>query len=116
MALRDKHLTEKVFTAGNGSIPKVTLRAPRFDAILNPKTSQWEGTLNAQLSLRGVTRQVRFRASLQKQGEGANVSADTVIKTSDFGVQKISYAGATVNDGVQVSVNIRVEPGKPGGQ
>ena len=103
--LRDEHLHEKVFTAADGSKPKIVLRADRFLAKLDPKTSKWEGTLQAQLTIRGVTRPVSFHATAEKNGEGARVAADGVVKTSDFGVKPISYSGATVRDEVAVTVS-----------
>ncbi len=111
MKVRDEHLYDKVFKTGDGSIPAVVLRADRFEARLNPKTSKWEGTLNAQLTLHGVTKPVSFRASLEKKGSGALVSAEGSVKTSDFGVPKISYSGATINNNVTISVSrLRVDP------
>jgi polyisoprenoid-binding protein YceI len=111
MKLRDSHLYDKVFKASDGSTPHVVLQAARFDAVQKPGTSRWEGTLQAQLTIRGVTKPVVFQASLEKKGKGAIVTAHGTVKTSNFGVAKISYAGATVNDDVSVSVtNLAVEP------
>jgi polyisoprenoid-binding protein YceI len=109
--LRDQHMYEKVFTAADGSIPPLVLRADRFEARRNPKTSKWEGNFQAQVSIRGVTKPVRFRASAEQKNPGAIVSAEGVIKTSDFGVKPISYSGAAVNNEVTVTVsNLRIEP------
>lgn len=111
MKIRDDHLHEKVFKTSDGSFPSLVLRAEEFQAKLNPKTSKWEGTLNAQLTMHGVTKPVSLNASLEKKGKGAVVSAEGSVKTSDFGVATISYSGATVNDKVAISVsNLRVEP------
>jgi polyisoprenoid-binding protein YceI len=111
MKLRDEHLYQKVFTAADGSIPRVVLQAARFKAIQNPKSSKWEGLLNAQLTIRGVTKPVSFIATLEKSGNGAVVNAQATVKTSDFGVKQISYAGATVNDDVAVTVShLNVQP------
>ena len=111
ISLRDQHMYEKVFTAADGSIPPIVLRADRFEARRNPKTSKWEGNFQAQVSMRGVTKPVRFRASAEQKNPGAIVSAEGVIKTSDFGVKPISYSGATVNNEVRVTVSsLRLEP------
>lgn len=111
MKIRDDHLYEKVFKTADGALPALVLRADRFEAKLNPKSSKWEGTLDAQLTMHGVTKPVSFRASLEKKGSGALVSAEGSVKTSDFGVAKISYSGATVDDKVAISIsNLRVEP------
>lgn len=109
--LRDQHLYEKVFTAPDGSMPKIVLRAESFQAKLDPETSQWEGRLKAQLTMRGVTRPVSFHATAEKNGAGAIVTAEGTVKTSDFGVKPISYSGATVEDEVAVIVkNLVIEP------
>ena len=110
MKLRDQHMYEKVFAAADGSIPPVVLRAEHFEAAFNPGSARWEGTLQAQLTLRGVTKPVSFRAWGEKKDDGAMVNAEGTVKTSDFGVKKISYSGATVNDAVVVTVsNLRVD-------
>lgn len=111
MSLRDQHMYEQVFTAADGSIPPFVLRADRFEARRNPTTSRWEGTFRAQLTMRGVTKPVRFRASAEQKNSGAMVSAEGVVITSTFGVKPITYSGATVNDEVTVTVsNLWVEP------
>jgi polyisoprenoid-binding protein YceI len=111
ISLRDQHLYEKVFTATDGSIPPIVLRAERFQATSNGSASTWEGSLHAQLTIRGVTKPVVFRASLEKKGDGAVVAAEGTIKTSNFGVKPITYSGATVEDEVAVTVSdLRVEP------
>lgn len=111
IALRDQHLYERVFTASDGSVPPIILKAERFEASPNGKPETWEGTLKGQLTMRGVTRPVSFQARLEKNGDGAVVEAQGTIKTSDFGVKEITYSGATVNDEVKVTVShLRVEP------
>ena len=111
MKIRDEHLYDKVFKTADGAMPSLVLKADRFEAKLNPKTSKWEGTLNAQLTMHGVTKPVSFNAALEKKGTGALVSAEGSVKTSDFGVAKIAYSGAVVEDKVAISIsNLRVEP------
>ena len=109
--LRDDHLYDKVFTTADGARPKIILHADRFLAKLDPKSSKWEGTLEAKLTMRGVTKPVSFHATAEKQGEGATVTAEGVVKTSDFGVKPISYSGAKVRDEVTVTVsNLAIAP------
>jgi polyisoprenoid-binding protein YceI len=111
MKIRDEHMYAKVFTAADGSVPPIVLHADQFQAKLNPNTSKWEGTLQAQLSIRGVTRPISFRTWGEKKESGAIVNAAATVRTSEFGVKKISYSGATVNDAVDVTVsNLRIEP------
>ena len=111
IGMRDQHLYEKVFTAADGSMPKITLRAEQFQAKLHPETSKWEGNLRAQLTIRGVTKSVSFHVIGEKKGNGAVVSADGVVDTSDFGVQPISYSGARVNGQVTVTISdLFIEP------
>ena len=105
MGLRDEHLYERVFTAADGSRPKIVLRADRFLARLDRKTSRWEGTLEAQLTMRGVTKPVLFHATAERSGEKAIVTADGVVKISEFGVKPIGYSGAAVHDDVSVTVS-----------
>ena len=104
LSLRDNHMYEKVFATSGGSIPKITLEAPQFEAKQNPQTQKWEGSVRAQVTMRGVTRPVTFRATAEKKGESALVRAEGTVKISDFGVEQISYSGATVDDEVTVTV------------
>lgn len=105
MKLRDQHMYEKVFTASDGSMPRIILQAGRVQAELNSQTSKWEGELKGQLTMRGVTRPISFRATAEKKGDSAVVSARGTLKTSDFGVKPIGYAGAKVEDEVAVTVS-----------
>lgn len=104
IGLRDQHLQEKVFKTADGSMPTIVLRAERFQAKLNAQTSKWEGSLQGQLTLRGVTKPVTFQATGERNGDGAIVDASGTIRTSAFGVKEISYSGATVDDEVKVTV------------
>ena len=111
ISVRDQHMYEQVFTAANGSIAPVVLRTGAFQAKRNPASGKWEANFQAQLTLRGVTRPVRFQASAEQKGTGVIINAEGVVKTSEFGVKPITYSGAKVNDGVNVMVrDLPVEP------
>ena len=111
IALRDQHMYEQVFTAADGSIPAIIVRADRFEASRNPKSSKWEAAFQAQVTMRKVTKPVRFHASMEQKSSGAIVRAEGIVKTSNFGVKPITYSGARVNDDVTVTVSdLRVEP------
>jgi len=111
ISMRDQHMYEQVFTAANGSITPVVLRTGAFQAKRNPGSGKWETDFQAQLTLRGVTRPVRFHGSAEQKGSRILISAEGVIKTSEFGVKPITYSGARVNDGVNIVVHdLPVEP------
>jgi polyisoprenoid-binding protein YceI len=111
IGLRDQHMYEQVFTAANGSITPVVLRTDAFQAKRNPASGKWEANFQAQLTLRGVTRPVRFHALAEQKGSGVIINAEGVVKTSEFGVKPITYSGAKVNDEVNVMVrDLPVEP------
>jgi polyisoprenoid-binding protein YceI len=111
ISLRDRHMYEQVFTAANGSITPVVLRTGTFQAKRNPTSGKWEASFQAQLTLHGATKPVRFQASAEQKGASVIISAEGVVKTSEFGVKPITYSGARVNDGVTVIVrDLRVEP------
>jgi polyisoprenoid-binding protein YceI len=111
ISLRDQHMYEHVFTGANGSITPVVLRTGAFQAKRNPASGKWEADFQAQLTLRGVTRPVRFHGSAEQKGSRIMISAEGVVKTSEFGVKPITYSGARVNDGVNIVVrDLPVEP------
>jgi len=111
ISLRDQHMYEQVFTAANGSITPVVLRTDAFQAKRTPGSGKWEANFQVQLTLRGVTRPVRFHASAEQNGSGVIINAEGVVKMSEFGVKPITYSGARVNDEVNVMVrDVPVEP------
>jgi polyisoprenoid-binding protein YceI len=111
ISMRDQHMYEQVFTAANGSITPVVLRTGAFQAKRNSASGKWEANFQAQLTLRGVTRPVRFHGAAEQKGSRILISAEGVVKTSEFGVKPITYSGARVNDGVSVVVrDLPVEP------
>jgi polyisoprenoid-binding protein YceI len=111
ISMRDQHMYEQVFTAANGSITPVVLKTGAFQAKHNPGSGKWEADFQAQLTLRGVTRPVRFHGSAEQKGSRIVISAEGVVKTSEFGVKPITYSGARVNDGVNIVVrDLPVEP------
>src|SRR5919106_1743953 len=100
ISMRDQHMYEQVFAAANGSIAPVVLRTGAFQAKRNTSSGKWEADFQAQLTLRGVTRPVRFHGSAEQKGSRIIISAEGVVKTSEFGIKPITYSGAKVNDGV----------------
>jgi polyisoprenoid-binding protein YceI len=111
ISMRDQHMYEHVFTAANGSITPVVLRTGAFQAKRNPASGKWEANFQAQLTLRGVTRPVSFHGSAEQKGSRILISAEGVVKTSEFGIKPITYSGAKVNDGVNIVVrDLPVEP------
>ena len=104
LSLRDSHMYEKVFATSGGTTPKIVLKAGAFEAKENPQTQKWEGNFRAQVTMRGVTRPVSFRATAEKKGDSALVRAEGTVKISEFGVETISYSGAAVDDEVTVVV------------
>jgi polyisoprenoid-binding protein YceI len=104
LSLRDSHMCEKVFATSSGVMPKIVLKAGSFEAKMNPQTQKWEGAFRAQVTMRGVTRPVSFRATAEKKGDSALVRAEGTVRISEFGVETISYSGAAVDDEVAVVV------------
>jgi polyisoprenoid-binding protein YceI len=111
IGMRDQHMYEHVFTAANGSITPVVFKTGGFQAKRNSASGKMEADFQAQLTIRGVTRPVRFHGSAEQKGSGILISAEGVVKTSEFGVKPITYSGARVNDGVNIVVrDLPVEP------
>jgi polyisoprenoid-binding protein YceI len=111
IGMRDQHMYEHVFTAANGSITPVVLKTGGFQAKRNSASGKWEADFQAQLTMRGVTKPVRFHGSAEQKGSRLLISAEGVVKTSEFGVKPITYSGAKVNDGVNIAVrDLPVEP------
>jgi polyisoprenoid-binding protein YceI len=104
IGMRDQHMYEHVFTAANGSMTPVVLKTGGFQAKRNSASGKWEADFQAQLTMRGVTRPVRFHGAAEQKGSRILITAEGVVKTSEFGVKPIAYSGAKVNDGVNIVV------------
>jgi polyisoprenoid-binding protein YceI len=104
IGMRDQHMYEHVFTAANGSMTPVVLKTGGFQAKRNSASGKWEADFQAQLTMRGVTRSVRFHGAAEEKGSRILITAEGVVKTSEFGVKPIAYSGAKVNDGVNIVV------------
>jgi len=84
------------------------LEADRFPFVVLRVRAVEQGTLQGELALHGVTRQLRIPAKIDAGAEHLEVSGRFAINQTDFGIEPFSVFGAlTVQDRVDLSFTIR---------
>jgi len=84
------------------------LEADRFPFVVLRVRAVEQGTLQGELALHGVTRQLRIPAKIDAGAEHLEVSGSFAINQTDFGIEPFSVFGAlTVQDRVDLSFTIR---------
>jgi hypothetical protein len=69
-------------------------------------------TVLARATLRGVTRDLRFRAAVARQGDLLTVSARFRVRQSDFGISPFSTLGGglQVRDAIDIRIRLAATP------
>ncbi|MGH8648859.1 MAG: YceI family protein, partial [Burkholderiales bacterium] len=106
-ATRENMLGEEVLDAGRHPlirIASVALAGPR-----------WNPTVTARVTLRGVSRDVRFPAAVFWSGDALEVIASFRLRQSDFGIKPFAALGGglLVRDAMDIRVRVvarRVTP------
>jgi len=100
LGTRENLLGEDVLDAGRYPlirIASVALAGPR-----------WNPTVTARITLRGVTRDVRFPAAVFQSGDALEVIAGFRVRHSDFGIKPFTVLGGglLVRDAIDIRVRV----------
>ncbi len=103
--LRNEHMKKKYleiekFPKAELVLTKVELKQPLGAGDFSFSNVPFEGTL----SLHGVKRPVSGKTKGERKGQQLQLAADFNLKVSDFGISSPSFAGVTMADEVQVTV------------
>ncbi len=104
MGLRDRHMHEKYLETKKEAFKKATLTfsdIKKFRQEMEDGT--FKGTLNAQLSLHGVTREVPVNLDFAAQESKSKGHFKFQLKISDYGIEIPSFMEITMADVVDVS-------------
>lgn len=103
--LRNKHMKEKYLETSKYSEAVLTLTKMSVPEALEAADGSVEqAPFQGMLSLHGVQKPVSGLANLKRAKDKITVDASFGIKTSDFGITTPSFAGVTLAEDVQVSV------------
>lgn len=107
LAVRDKHMYEKVFSTG-GSTPPIVVEAVQVPL---PPSSGTKGFSHPfEVTFRGKTKPCVFSIDLvEKDGQLISGRATGKVSLQDHGVPEISYLGVTVKDEVDLVVTVVFE-------
>ncbi|MGH8701821.1 MAG: YceI family protein [Burkholderiales bacterium] len=108
-ATRENMLGEEVLDAGRHPlirIASVALAGPR-----------WNPTVTARVTLRGVSRDVRFPAAVFWSGDALEVIASFRLRQSDFGIKPFAALGGglLVHDAIDIRVRVLARRAMKGG-
>jgi len=97
---RENLLGEEVLDAGRYPLIRIA-----SVALAGPL---WNPTVTARVTLRGVTRDVRFPAAVFQSGDALAVIAGFRVRHSDFGIKPFTVLGGglTVRDTIDIRVRV----------
>ena len=104
--IRDTNARRTVFETGE--YPEITFTAENVAAEGNSLADgeQKEVTLRGDLTMHGVTREVRIPASVSRDGNTLKATGEFAVLLSDYEMTQPSFFGNTVNDEVTLSFDI----------
>jgi hypothetical protein len=85
------------------------LAAERFPFVVLRVRAVAQATLEAELSLHGMTRPLRIPAKIESRGDRLDASGSFAINQTDFGIEPFSVLGGAlaVQDRIELSFTIR---------
>jgi polyisoprenoid-binding protein YceI len=108
----ERNMKEKVLDVSR--FPKINFQSVSITGI-KPTTNGQTALLNGQLTLHGVTNQVRVPAAITVTPQQLRVSGDITINQTDFGIKPYSTAGGTVKvrNELKIRFNVIAKPSTP---
>lgn len=104
LAVRDKHMYEKVFSTGD-EIPPIIVEAVQIP--LPPSLGRKGFTHPFEISFRGKSKPCIFTVELvEKDGQLISAKATAKLSLQAHGVPEMSYLGVTVKDKVDLAVTM----------
>jgi polyisoprenoid-binding protein YceI len=104
IGLRNKHMKEKYLEVEKYPEATLTLSQLKLPKDLVGNTTIDEVPFEGKLKLHGVEKTVKGTAEIRKNADQVSVQSKFGFKLSDYGIDVPKYAGITVADEVQVSV------------
>lgn len=104
--LRNEHMKEKYLQTN--SFPKAKLKILSIDTQGANLTNDFDienAKFNGVLSLHGVEKPISGGVNISRKGVRAKVSANFKVSIADYGIETPSFAGITVTQEVDISVN-----------
>jgi len=113
MALRDEHMRKLVFTRPDGQTPDIRFSGRQAKCPVSPGREA-QCRISGTLSIRGVERPFEVPLKVKQEGDASPVlkaSGDTVVKLSDFGIERPSQLGVKTENDVKLHLVFTARPG-----
>jgi polyisoprenoid-binding protein YceI len=105
LGLRDSHMRKHVFTTPDGQLPDVRFTADQAACTPLDAASQASCQVAGTLAIRGQPRAFAMALQVKRQGDAFRAVGDGAIKLSEYGIERPTQFGVTVED----AVNVRLE-------
>ncbi len=108
----DEGLTKHLKTPDFFDVQQFT-RATFTSTEINPGGEKGAShTVTGNLQLRGVTKSIRFPATINVTGDVASVESSFAINRKDFGINYAGVANNLIRDEVVLTLNIKADKAK----
>ena len=107
IGLRDRHMREKYLQVDK--YPDAVLELPWSSLKLPSDGQTSDGTAPGKMTLHGKTQDVQVKYRITRTGNRYQVTGNVPVKITDYGIEKPSYLGITVQPDVDVSATFTAE-------
>jgi polyisoprenoid-binding protein YceI len=105
IGLRDEHLKRYI---GAEKYPSATLVIDRSKLKLPDDNQESEGSVQADLTLHGVTKPVQVKYHAKRTGSDYHVQGHTSIDITSFGIEKPCYLGVCTDTEVKLKAKFKL--------
>jgi polyisoprenoid-binding protein YceI len=109
MALRDEHMNNKIFAAGDGAAPELEFVAEKVTCPVLAKGQETTCPIAGELSMRGVKKPFVMNLKIRNDGKAYRASGGGNVKLSAFGVEPPCQLGVCVKDDVKLQVEFQAK-------
>lgn len=107
ISLRDRHMREKYLEVEK--YPEAVLELPWSGVKLPADGQTTEGTAPGKMSIHGQTRDVQVKYRISRSGNRYQVTGNVPLNITDYGIEKPSYFGISVQPDIDTSATFTAE-------
>ncbi len=104
IALRDRHMRERVFQTTSGELPAVTFLAEEAGC---PRVGErTRCTVDGSLSIRGTARPFSIDLDVVRDERGYRASGASIVRLSDYGIERPRKFGVITADEILLEIDL----------
>lgn len=104
MALRDRHMRERIFRTASGELPAVTFAAEEARCPLVGERARC--TVAGSLSIRGRPRPFSIDLDVVRDERGYRASGASIVRLSDYGIKRPRQFGVITADEILLEIDL----------